>query len=104
VTAELTIPAMNLSPVKAGREVAKPMHKQQVLIPASPSIATFLLPNLSATKPQNTPIALPRKYAHCSTLRKNETSISTHPVADGTSTMICVDSEEDMIASARNSK
>jgi hypothetical protein len=104
VTAELTTPATNLNPVKAGNEVAKPIPIQQNPMPASPTIATLLRPHLSATLPQKIPPALPRKYAHCSTLRKNDTSMSTHPVAEGTRTMICVDSEEDMIASARKSR
>jgi hypothetical protein len=103
VTAEPTTPAMNLRPVKACSEVAKPMHKQQVLMPTNPSRATFLRPHLSATKPQDTPANEPKKYAHCKILLRNETSMSTHPVAEGTRTMICVESDEDMIASARNS-
>lgn len=98
------MPAKNLRAVKPGKLVAKPIARQQAPIPAIPTIATVLRPSLSAMKPQKTPVALPRKYAHCKTLRKKETSMSTHPVAEGTRTMIWVEREEAMIASARKSR
>lgn len=104
VAPELIMPAANLNAVKADSEFANPMERQHVDMPAKPTKATFLRPRLSATQPQNMPVALPKKYAHSSILRKNDTFILIQPVADGTRTMTCVERDDDMIASARNSK
>jgi hypothetical protein len=67
--AEPMQPAKNRKRTQPGRDLAKPINRQQASEPVSPSIAIVFRPLLSVAHPQKILQVLPKKYAHSSRLR-----------------------------------